>query len=965
MSDIAAATSITPEEPNLQTPPPGLSAQPFCSHCRATQTPLWRRNPDDSASVLCNACGLFLKLKGMPRPLSLKTDVPRTRKRQKACDKDQNADGTSSKSKKKNSKSDSQDHDNDDDRQNENSPDEINGSKLRADSPKRPVIPKDYDYTAPYMIKRPRKSKYDITEMAPPKSILETLGIEPIPGGQGKLDSQSINKLVGGIAPLNSSQVQNAHALHQQQQQQQHQQQQEQQQQPSQQQQQHLLTSKPLPTAAGGGSNASQTYQQSAPAQQSNASFINHYSSINPTSSLSAGQVPQQTEIKEESASRPMLHSHSSSPIIPQHSTTSRPMSQSLSAILSNHQKSLNYHSQYNSHEPVDQVRLLKAQVQELERAYEGALNKLNKYEKFEELNNNNNSKVGSDKDNSTESASDNMEVDSQSKDQQTPPVDPPRRSARPKNFRYDSADIDHEQFENILFKHYRGAVVEDLDLQPALTVYANESIDKVLIAAYEREFSQVPVLNDESNKKIIGYIDVEKLLKQDNDHSKSVNDYTIRFASKNKRFRVITPYTPLEELDSFLIDNEFAIVTDQQRKFVLGIATRGDLSNFHNFTFFHLLSSRMSSQAGLQRRRVNNNTQNDDSTSSGRNSSSLPSSPRLSTVGRGVAYDPRDLQVEEEQNQHPKLTLMEEVLLLGLKDRQGYLSFWNDNISYALRGCILIELALRKRIAMVRDPNRRRYDLADRLVEVTNDKLTGEVLLDETLKLIKTSEKLSVGNWIDLLSGETWNVMKIGYQLKQVRERLAKGLVDKGVLRTEKKNFLLFDMATHPIVDTVSKRDAIERVLALANPNTVALDMNKLYKNPNVRARVTRSVALLLSGYAASVLENAFATLNYDTREEAFMRTDELLNEFGVWPWGFVGTGSGSAVDGATGIGSASIDTSDQVETPASAAMSHASAAQITNLVRSAKEEVGEDELEFEVIATVFSVFGKMDSLL
>jgi len=43
---------------------------------------------------------------------------------------------------------------------------------------------------------------------------------------------------------------------------------------------------------------------------------------------------------------------------------------------------------------------------------------------------------------------------------------------------------------------------------------------------------------------------------------------------------------------------------------------------------------------------------------------------------------------------------------------------------------------------------------------------------------------------------------MKIGYQLKQVRERLAKGLVDKGILRTEKRNFLLFDMATHPIAD-------------------------------------------------------------------------------------------------------------------------------------------------------------------
>lgn len=54
----------------------------------------------------------------------------------------------------------------------------------------------------------------------------------------------------------------------------------------------------------------------------------------------------------------------------------------------------------------------------------------------------------------------------------------------------------------------------------------------------------------------------------------------------------------------------------------------------------------------------------------------------------------------------------------------------------------------------------------------------------------------------LSFIPGETWNVMKIGFQLKQVRERLAKGLVDKGVLRTEKRNFLLFDMATHPVAD-------------------------------------------------------------------------------------------------------------------------------------------------------------------
>lgn len=54
----------------------------------------------------------------------------------------------------------------------------------------------------------------------------------------------------------------------------------------------------------------------------------------------------------------------------------------------------------------------------------------------------------------------------------------------------------------------------------------------------------------------------------------------------------------------------------------------------------------------------------------------------------------------------------------------------------------------------MVRDPNRRRFPLADRYIEVIDDKLTGEVLLDEALKMMKQSERMSVGTWIDLMSG-------------------------------------------------------------------------------------------------------------------------------------------------------------------------------------------------------------------
>jgi Golgi phosphoprotein 3 len=61
----------------------------------------------------------------------------------------------------------------------------------------------------------------------------------------------------------------------------------------------------------------------------------------------------------------------------------------------------------------------------------------------------------------------------------------------------------------------------------------------------------------------------------------------------------------------------------------------------------------------------------------------------------------------------------------------------------------------------MQKDSSRRRFPLADRVIEVIDDTLTGEVLLDETLKLMKGSEKMSVSSWIDLLSGKAALISK------------------------------------------------------------------------------------------------------------------------------------------------------------------------------------------------------------
>lgn len=141
--------------------------------------------------------------------------------------------------------------------------------------------------------------------------------------------------------------------------------------------------------------------------------------------------------------------------------------------------------------------------------------------------------------------------------------------------------------------------------------------------------------------------------------------------------------------------------------------------------------------------------------------------------------------------------------------------------------------------------------------------------------------------------TGETWNLMKIGYQLKQVRERLAKGLVDKGILRTEKRNFLLFDMATHPVADGGAKEEIRRRVRNVLTQRTVVLPGSQ-WLPEGLEYRYTRTIAMVCAAYAANVLENALSTLGHEARERAFAQTDELLAEYSQWPFGKKATANG-----------------------------------------------------------------------
>jgi Golgi phosphoprotein 3 len=159
---------------------------------------------------------------------------------------------------------------------------------------------------------------------------------------------------------------------------------------------------------------------------------------------------------------------------------------------------------------------------------------------------------------------------------------------------------------------------------------------------------------------------------------------------------------------------------------------------------------------------------------------------------------------------------------------------------------------------------------LLGRKILIKNATPTGDVLLDEALKHIKeTDPSETLQSWVDYLSGETWNPLKLRYQLKNVRERLAKNLVEKGVLTTEKQNFLLFDMTTHPLVDSTAKTKLVKKVQECV--------LGKWVNDPHRMDK--RMLGLILLAHASDVLENAFAPLSDDDYEVAMKRVRELLD--------------------------------------------------------------------------------------
>ena len=134
-------------------------------------------------------------------------------------------------------------------------------------------------------------------------------------------------------------------------------------------------------------------------------------------------------------------------------------------------------------------------------------------------------------------------------------------------------------------------AVVEDLDPPPALSVKPTDSISTALMSAYERDYTHLTVVSEDT-RALLGYLSMPKLKQLLKEGTARESDYVDsamqKFRRKGKVYRVITMDTPLEELEAFFVGGvngsgpqDFAVVTDERRRFVLGVATKNDLEEF------------------------------------------------------------------------------------------------------------------------------------------------------------------------------------------------------------------------------------------------------------------------------------------------------------------------------------------------------------------------------------------------
>ena len=145
------------------------------------------------------------------------------------------------------------------------------------------------------------------------------------------------------------------------------------------------------------------------------------------------------------------------------------------------------------------------------------------------------------------------------------------------------------------------------------------------------------------------------------------------------------------------------------------------------------------------------------------------------------------------------ELHLHEQVLLLALRDRKGTPEFRAGFHHLALGGAILAELALRGCIR-IEEGRKAFVDAVPGIEQPRN-----EVLAEALEKVRERRRRRRAAAWVQVFS-----------TMKKLRQRTARGLCRRGILRqTESSVLLVFSRRAYPTLDPGPERALVERLRA------------------------------------------------------------------------------------------------------------------------------------------------------
>ena len=143
------------------------------------------------------------------------------------------------------------------------------------------------------------------------------------------------------------------------------------------------------------------------------------------------------------------------------------------------------------------------------------------------------------------------------------------------------------------------------------------------------------------------------------------------------------------------------------------------------------------------------------------------------------------------------KLHLYEELLLLGLRDREGTVVADGTAFPYALGGALLAEFLLHGRIR-IEVVKKKKYLILEDFSS------TFDPILDEALEKLGTAKRrATLESWVSRFAG-----------IKRLKHRAAEQLCRRGILRADEKSVLLiFSRKIYPELDPGPERALVERL--------------------------------------------------------------------------------------------------------------------------------------------------------